>query len=211
MRKVLAIVVVLAACSSKTEEKRKSEVASGPPVVASCDYRSEVLDGNRHGCLEIFDPSAVELHAAWCNDLKGPRDHPTFRRGEPCPAEGRRGGCLYPNGTISWQYEGKPSCIGGLEFKDAPKLAAATPYRCATDRLCTEVISVFDLGATVEKKNCETGGGTFAANSCSADNVVGRCATRDRSRDTTWVYYGPALTPEQAKQHCETMPGTFSP
>jgi len=207
----LVIVLVSGLVACKSEETRKPRSASaGPPAVGSCDYRSEVLDGKRHSCLEIYDATAVELHAGWCNELSGPRDHPTFRKGQGCPLEGRRGGCLFPNGTVSWQYEGKPSCMGAMEFKDAPTIEKATPYRCATPKLCRETMSVFDMTKTVDKQNCESGGGTFEMGTCSADQVAGRCATRSRFQDTTWVYYAP-MTTEQAKQHCETMPGTFTP
>ena len=210
MRRALSIILLLVVGCKKTEEKAKVAAPSGPPPVASCDYRSEVLDGKRHSCLEIYDESAVTLHEGWCNEMKGPRDHPTFAKGKGCPAAARKGGCLYPNGTISWQYEGEPRCIGGLEFKDTPAIEKATPYRCAQPKLCRETMSVFDMTKTVEKKNCETGGGTFEVGSCSSDNVAGRCATRDRSQDTTWVYYAP-MTTEQAKPHCESIPGSFTP
>jgi len=209
MRLALAIVVALCAC--KTKEKRAPNTASGPPAVASCDYRSEVLDGNRHSCVEIFDDNAVDQHEKWCNEMSGPRDHPTFARGKGCPPDGRHGGCLFPNGTVNWAYEGKATCIGGLEFKDAPVIMTAAPYRCGNDHLCFETMSVIDLGKTVDKKNCETMGNTFAAGSCATDQVVGQCASRDRSRDTTWLYYGPAMTLEQAQTHCEQLHGTFTP
>lgn len=206
----LWLCVVVAAVGCKTSEKRKPDEQAGPPAVASCDYKAEVLGGTNHRCLEIFDPAAIAEQEAWCAELSGPRARPVFAR-HGCPIEGRDGGCLYPNGTIEWRYTGESSCIGGLEFKTAPKIKGATPYRCATATLCRETMSVINLLQTVEKQNCETGGGTFEPGMCSADAVVGRCTTKERTRTTTWVYYDAALTPEQAKQHCEGMRGTFTP
>jgi hypothetical protein len=198
------------AVGCKNTEKRKPSSSSGPPAVASCDYVADLLDGKRHSCFEIYDATTVELHAGWCKQLETKQDHPTFRRGEGCPLEGRKGGCLYPNGVIAWYYEGKPSCVLGQEFTDAPKVASATPYRCAGARLCSETTSVFDLTKTVEKQNCETIGETkFEAGSCSADNVAARCAVRAQTRDTTWLFYTP-MTVDEAKQQCDKLSGTFT-
>lgn len=199
-----------AAVGCKTSEKRKPDDSAGPPAVASCDYKAEVLGGTNHRCLEIFDPAAVADHEAWCKELSGPRDHSAFARAG-CPSEAKQGGCLYPNGTIEWRYAGASSCIGGREFRTAPKIKVATPYRCATDTLCRETMSVIDLTDTVEKQNCEAGGGSFELGLCSADRVVGRCTMKERTRTTTWVYYDATLTAAQAQQHCAGMRGIFSP
>jgi hypothetical protein len=200
---------VVAAAGCKTSEKREPDEQAGPPAVASCDYKVEAQGGTSHRCLEIFDPAAIADQETWCKELSGPKNQPTFAR-RACPVDGRKGGCLYPNGTIEWLYSGESSCVGGLDFKTAPKIRGATPYRCATPKLCRETVSVINLAHTAEKQSCEAGGGTFEPGMCSAAGVVGRCTTKERTRTTTWVYYDPALSPEQVKQHCDGMRGTFA-
>ncbi len=207
MRYLLAVAVALVGC--KTHEKR--DESAGPLPVASCDYTTEALGGTSHRCLDVFDSAAVLEQEGFCKELAGPRDQATFTRGQGCTVQGRNGGCLYPNGTIEWFYTGKPVCIAGREFTEQPKVKVASPYRCATRKQCREVMSVINLAQTSEKQSCAREGGTFEAALCSADNVIGRCMTKARTRDTRWVYYGPAFTLEQARRACEAMKGTFSP
>lgn len=206
---MLWAVVAVAAC--KKHDKRVPDEADGPPVVASCDYQAEVLGGTNHRCFEIFDPVAVAAQQAWCTRLARPGSQPVFSRGRGCPLEGRHGGCLYPNGTIDWHYEGEHACIGGREFKTAPRIKVATPYRCATASVCRETMSVINLAATADQQSCESSGGVFELAMCSADDVVGRCTTKDRTRTTTWVYYASTSTLAQAKQQCARLDGVFTP
>ncbi|NVB79310.1 MAG: hypothetical protein HOV81_13015 [Kofleriaceae bacterium] len=204
MRRALVLLAVLAAC--KTSEK-KAGTPSGPAVAARCDYVSKTA-GENHSCFEVYADAQVDALDKWCATLQGPRDRGTFTKGEACPAEGRHGGCLYPNGSVRWKYKGDVSCIGALEFKDSPPRKESTPYRCMGGPLCRETQSVFDLSKTVEATNCKTGGGTYSAGSCSTENVVGRCEVRRYSDDTTWVYYAPAKV-ELARSQCTELEGTF--
>ena len=146
-RHAALLLAVLASC--KTSEK-KAGTPAGPPAAARCDYVSETAGAN-HSCQEVYADGQVAALEAWCGKLEGRRDHGTFTKGTGCAADGRDGGCLYPNGSVNWRYKGDVSCIGGLEFKDAPKRKTSTPYRCANDRLCRETQSVYDLSKTVEK------------------------------------------------------------
>jgi hypothetical protein len=205
MRIALVFVAVLAAC--KTSEK-KAGTPSGPSVAASCDYVSQTV-GENHSCQEVYAESQVEALERWCAKLQGPRDHGAFAKAKACAAGGRHGGCLYPNGSVTWKYKGDHACIGGLEFDDAPPRKESTPYRCENPRLCTETQSVFDLTKTVTAKNCETGGAKFSAGSCSAENVVARCELHRQDADTTWFFYAP-VSAEQAKDTCQQLEGTFA-
>jgi hypothetical protein len=204
----LAVVVALVGC--RTHQKR--EESAVPMPVASCDYQTEAIGGGtNHRCLDIFDSAAVTEQEGFCKELVGPRDHATFKRGESCATADRKGGCLYPNGTIEWFYSGEPACVAGRKFEERPKVKVASPYRCTTPKLCSEVMSVINLSETTAKQSCGSIGGTFEAELCSADNVAGRCMTKERTRDTRWVYYRPTMTFEQAKRACEAMKGSFSP
>lgn len=205
MRRALVLLAVLAAC--KTSEK-KAGTAAGPAAAASCDYVSQTV-GENHSCQEVYADGQAGALAKWCAKLQGPRDHGTFAKGKGCAAEGRNGGCLHPNGSVTWKYKGDVSCIGGLEFDDSPPRKESTPYRCENPRLCTETQSVFDLTKTVTAKNCETGGSTFSAGSCSTENVVARCELHGQDDDMTWFFYAP-VSLEQAKDTCTQLEGTFA-
>ncbi len=205
MRRALALLAVLASC--KTSEK-KAGTPSGPAVAASCDYVSKTV-GENHSCQEVYAESQVAALETWCAKLQGPRDRGTFARGTACAAEGRNGGCLYPNGSVNWKYKGDVSCMGGQPFDDAPRRKESTPYRCANPQLCTETQSVFDLSKTVTAKNCETGGSTFGAGSCSTENVIARCTVRGHDEDTTWFFYAP-VDIEVARKTCTELEGVLA-
>jgi hypothetical protein len=204
MRRALVLLAVLAAC--KTSEK-KAGTPAGPAVAARCDYVSKTV-GENHSCYEVYAESQIDALETWCAKLQGARDHGMFTKGASCPMEGRQGGCLHPNGSVQWKYKGDFTCIGGLEFKDSPPRKESTPYRCVDPHFCRETPSVFDLSKTVDARNCETGGGTFSAGSCSTENVIARCEVRRFSDDTTWVFYA-RVPVEQAQKMCAQLEGTF--
>jgi hypothetical protein len=204
MRPALVVLAVLASC--KTSEK-KAGTPSGPAVAARCDYVSTTV-GENHSCYEVYAEAQVDALESWCAKLQGPRDHGTFTTGAACPAEGRHGGCLYPNGSVQWKYKGDVPCIGGLAFDDAPPRKESTPYRCVNPRLCRESQSVFDLSKTSLAKECADGGSTYSAGSCSTENVVARCELHRSYEDSTWVFYAPVST-DEARQTCAQLDGTL--
>jgi hypothetical protein len=195
------MLVATVACQS---EKRPS--ARAP--VASCDVVDKTMDGETHSCTDVFDAELVASQETFCNELRGA----TFAKGKPCATEARLGGCVEPNGTIRWTYKGTETCANGLKFKGGtpPKLGAVAAYRCGNATVCIEEKSALDLEKTGMKARCGEVGGTFAVGACPTENVVARCALRERSGDSIRVYYAPGATADGAKEDCEQSGGALS-
>lgn len=203
MFRLVAAAVVVAGCS-----KGKLHGPAGVKAVASCDYTSKTI-GTNHSCTEIYDAARIPAHEAFCTKLRGPRDNGVFTRGRGCPEDGRQKGCLAGDGSITWTYEGEHSCFGKEFTGDAPAHGVAQPYSCNQGESCLEQHSVYDLATTVEKPNCETMHGTFAAGPCPTDKALGRCDLADAEMATYRIFY-PPVTPDQAVVVCQTQyEGTF--
>lgn len=175
-----------------------------PPVVASMDYVSQSLVKS-HTCMDIYDAGVVEGWSAFCKKLHVC----TMRRGQACEVSDHHGGCLQRDGSITWLIAGETSCVFGKSFSgESPPRDAVAPYHCKGPVACQEMTSVFDLVATVEAKNCATGGGTFAAGPCPSEGAVGRCRVEGDVDRSVLVLYAPA-TPETAKQRCAMIKGEW--
>jgi hypothetical protein len=203
----LAVVLLAVGC-------KKSDPAPPPQPKwpAICDVQNE----SKHTCTETSDVLVAE------KTCEG-----RFEKNAACPAEKRTGSCRLPSGAAMHSYRPTDTTKAQNECgflhgqfvadTDLPEAGTSSTFSCMIDKsklppldgTCQEQESVVDLSGTVDKINCETIRGKFAAGPCPAENRVGVCETPSIAVKSTRVFYASGFDAGVAQARCDEIKGTW--